>query len=194
MERILRDARINQIAEGANEVLKSFISLVGMRAPGRQFQELQESLQHPWGELRKVWLLGLDRIDAVVRAPTVPVRNSGLRVYAGQLGRSIRRFNREVVRALLRYREEILERQYVQERLACAAMELFASACVLSRWDAESKSKSDGQPDNAATGSVPDLFLRASFRRFRAALAELKDNDDLAITRTADRVLGQPGS
>ena len=38
---------------------------------------------------------------------------------------------------LITYREPILDMQLVQERIAGAAMELFASACVLSRWDAE---------------------------------------------------------
>ncbi len=189
LERMLRDARINQIAEGANEVLKSFIGLVGVRAPGLQFQELHEALRHPWGEWRKMWLLGVDRAGAAVRTPEVPVRNGSLLLHAHQLGRLIRRFNLEVDRALIRHREEILERQYVQERLACAAMELFASACVLSRWDAElSEQAALPMPvaGNGAARGVADLFLRTSFRRARQALAELQDNDDALVTATAD--------
>ncbi|MEY2429425.1 MAG: acyl-CoA dehydrogenase family er 9 [Verrucomicrobiota bacterium] len=195
LERFLRDARVNQIAEGANEVLKSFIALVGMRAPGLQFQELQEVLRHPWGEWRKMWLLGIDRMDAAVRPPAVPVQNPQLRPFAQRLGRFIRRFNLEVDRALIRHREEILERQYVQERLASVAMELFASACVLSRWDAEFGPSSGKAGVNGAAQSVPDLFLRSSFRRIEQALAELHDNDDTATTATADWVMknGQSG-
>src|SRR5205814_8530628 len=97
---MLRNARINQIGEGANEVLTSFIALVGMRGPGQQFQEMMESLNRPWSLLRKAWVLGLDRVGAAVRAPDVPVRSPQLAPFASRLGELIRRFNVEVDRAL----------------------------------------------------------------------------------------------
>jgi len=190
LERMLRDARINQIGEGANEVLTSFIALVGMRAPGEQLREILEALQNPWGEWRKAWLLGLDRVGAAVRAPEVPVRSPQLQSYAGRLGEMIRRFNVEVDRALIRHREEILERQYVQERIARAAMELFACACVLSRWDAGLQAGDapapTGLPHNAA-----ELFVRGSFRRARRSLAEMHENDDALTAAVADSMLRQ---
>ncbi len=193
LERMLRDARINQIGEGANEVLTSFIALVGMRAPGEQFREILEAFQNPWGDWRKAWLLGLERVGAAVRAPEVPVRHPLLKPYAKRLGQLIRRFNVEVDRALIRHREEILERQYVQERIARAAMELFASACVLSRWDAELQTGTANLDPAGARHGAAELFLRGSFRRTRRSLAEMHDNDDAAVTATADWVLGRGG-
>jgi len=93
---------------------------------------------------------------------------------------------------LIRYREEILERQYVQERLACVAMELFAGACVLSRWDAELHQHPQAETKNGAAGAeIPALFLRGSFRRIDAWLEGLNDNDDRAVTRVAQQILGE---
>ena len=192
LERMLRDARINQIGEGANEVLTSFIALVGMRGPGQQFQEMMESLSRPWGELRKMWLIGLDRVGAAMLAPDVPVRSPQLEPFAGRLGELVRRFNVEVDRALIQHREAILDRQYVQERIARAAMELFASACVLSRWDAELQSPpTDGL--DPGWHSAAEYFLRGSLRRVRRSLAEMNDADDSFATATADWALRNVG-
>jgi alkylation response protein AidB-like acyl-CoA dehydrogenase len=182
LERMLRDARLNQIGEGANEVLTSFVALVGMRGPGQQFQALMEALNRPWSDFRKVWSIGLDRVGAAVRAPTVAVKHAALLPYAARLGSLIRRFNVEVDRALIRHREEILEREYAQERLARAAMELLAAACVLSRWDAELS----GPNPKQAPHSAAELFLRGSFRRARRSLAEMNDADDVIVTAAAD--------
>ena len=188
LERMLRDARINQIGEGANEVLTSFIALVGMRGPGLQFKEVWDALHHPWGHLRKAWLGGWDRLGAALHAPDVPVQSEQLRPHAHRISRMIWRFNLAVDRALIRHREEILDRQYVQERIANVAMELFASACVLSRWDADLEAGIMHR-DRAAA-----LFLRESSRRVRHFFAELRDNDDDAVTDAADAVLRHEGT
>ena len=190
---MLRDARINQIGEGANEVLTSFIALVGMRAPGERFREILRALQHPWGGLRKAWMLGLDRLGATLRTPEVPVGSPSLQPHARRLGEMIRRFNVEVDRALIRHREEILERQYVQERIARAAMELFACACVLSRRDAELQASAPGAAPHAAPPSAAELFLRGSYRRTRRSLAEMHENDDAVTSGVADWVLRRGG-
>jgi len=195
LERMLRDARINQIGEGANEVLTSFIALVGMRGPGMEFKEIYDTMMKPSRDrMSKAWAAGKNRIGATIRVPDVPVQSEQLRGHARQLGRLIRRFNFAVNRALITYREPILDMQLVQERIANAAMDLFASTCVLSRKDSEIQfARRNGDaaaPDHAAA----DLFLRQSFRRIRGFLAGLTDNDDKSVLATANSCLAKPRS
>jgi len=189
LERMLRDARVNQIAEGANDVLASFIALVGMRGAGERLRELWEALHHPGSELRKAWCLGVEWAGAALRPPDIPVQGVQSRLQAHRVSRAIWHFNLAVDRALLRYREDIVERQYVHERIARAAIELFASACVLSRWDAEVQSMAGEVRHNGTTGSAADLFLSGSLRRARQWLAELRDNDDPGLNAAAEWAL-----
>ena len=194
LERMLRDARINQIGEGSNEVLTSFVALVGMRGPGMEFKEIYDTMLKPSRGLGKALTAGMNRLGATVRVADVPVQSNELRGQARELGRLIRRFNFAVNRALITYREPILDMQLIQERIAGAAMDLFASTCVLSRWDSELQA-SQRNGDSAPKQFVaPDLFLRQSFRRIRQFLDGLGDNDDKAVLATANAVLGQPVS
>jgi alkylation response protein AidB-like acyl-CoA dehydrogenase len=190
LERMLRDARINQIGEGANEVLTSFIALVGMRGPGLEFKEIYDTLFRPSRDrMSKAWTAGKNRLGATIRVPDVPVQSEQLRAYAQQLGRLIWRFNIAVNRALITYREPILDMQLVQERIANAAMDLFASTCVLSRQDSEIQFARRNGDAATPSRSAADLFLRQSFRRIRRSLAGLTDNDDRLMLVTADSCL-----
>ena len=187
--RMLRDARINQIGEGSNEVLTSFIALVGMRGPGMEFKEIYDTMLKPSRGLSKAWDAGLKRLSAAVNVPDVPVRNAQLKGYATQLARLVWRFNFAVDKALILYREPVMEMQLIQERIAIAAMELFATTCTLSRWDSELSAV--GRNGSSATDfAAADLFVRRSLRKIREALRDLGDNDDRALLRTADAVLG----
>ncbi len=192
LERMLRDARINQIGEGSNEVLKSFVALVGMRGPGMEFKEIYDTMLKPTreGGIGKAWSAGMSRLGATVRIPDVAVRSSELRTFANQLGRLIWKFNFAVNKSLVLYREPILDMQLVQERIAGAAMDLFAAAATLSRWDSEIQSAQGNGEAPSKQNTAAELFLRQSFRRIRGFLDGLGDNDDRFILQAADSALG----
>ena len=191
LERMLRDARINQIGEGSNEVLTSFIALVGMRGPGMEFKEIYDTMFNPSRGLGKAWTAGMNRLGAAVKIPNVPVKSESLRAQASLLGRLIWRFNLSVNRALIKYREPVMDMQLIQERIAGAAMEMFASACVISRLDSELQGVTQNGASVPANRRAAELFLGQSFHRIRRFLSDLTDNDDQALLATANSVLGK---
>src|SRR5947209_8422466 len=57
-ERMMRDARINMIGEGANDVLKAFIAVVGMRGVGEHLKGVLDALRSPLSKFGTLWNFG----------------------------------------------------------------------------------------------------------------------------------------
>src|SRR5204862_6992111 len=84
-ERIMRDARINTIGEGANDVLKAFIAVVGMRGVGEHLKGILDALKNPLKEFNTLWNFGRSQIAARFTTPEIPVKNATLRKDAHEL-------------------------------------------------------------------------------------------------------------
>jgi alkylation response protein AidB-like acyl-CoA dehydrogenase len=186
-ERMMRDARINQIGEGANEVLKAFIAVVGLRDVGMGLMETAKRLQHPREMFPALWKFGSAHASRLVNRPVVPVVSEALRPVAEALSKRVASFGWVAERTLFAHRdnpEAFLDRQYIHERLADAAIALVTSACTLARLDSSPRER-DGSDANLAG----ELYLRLAARRYDQAMRELKDNDDSLLTATADALL-----
>jgi alkylation response protein AidB-like acyl-CoA dehydrogenase len=188
-ERWLRDARLNMVGEGANDVLRAFIAMVGIKPVADQLVKVKDALSHPWRDLGTLLSFGGHQVWARIHTPDVPVRSSKLHNAARVLGQRVRTFSQAVQRALMTHRESILFRQYVQERIADAACELYASACTLARLDHVLNVGNGRAAEVARDEMVGRYYLRLSDRRIRQCLAALTDNDDPLTTQTADAVL-----
>jgi hypothetical protein len=110
----------------------------------------------------------------------VPVQSTEIQPEARRLGKLIRSLGTTVQNTLIRHREDVLDRQLVQERIAWIAMELFVTACTLSRLDDEL------QRNDRSNIAVARLFVADSLRRAEICRQAMRDNDD-ALVRDAAR-------
>ncbi len=190
-ERMMRDARINQIGEGANDVLKAFIALVGMRGVGEQLQDVLSAIKNPLRSWGKLWTFSREQMAARLLAPNVPVEHASLKIEARNLGKRIGDFGLAVQTLLRTYREDILQMQLPQERIADAACDLYASACTLSKLDFLLNHGNGNAEELQREVFIGKHFLRIANRRIQDNLEYLWDNDDEWIVKTADVALGK---
>jgi len=189
LERMMRDARINTIGEGANDVLRVFIALVGMRDVGLELKGVADALLSPVGNFGRLGGFAARHIGSLFSSPTVPVRHAELEGDAATLSRLIGRFGRNVERLLAKYREDVVDRQYQLGRVADAAIELYVSACVLNRLNRQPDGDNHAPIDQSRELRTGRCYLVSAARRIRAQLDALWDNDDQATTETADDLL-----
>lgn len=189
-ERMMRDARINTIGEGANDVLRAFIALVGMRGVGEKLKEVLEATKKPWQEFGKLFSFGKSKIESFFSTPEIPIgAAASLATEKQELAKRVRDFGSAVQSVLVKHQESVLTKQFVQERIADAACDLYASACTLSRLDHLLTSGNAYPAEVSADVTAGRYFTALANRRIQQNLASLWDNDDEQTTAAAKAAL-----
>lgn len=177
-ERMLRDARINRIFEGTNEILRLFIALNGIEEPAEYLAHLGNALRSPLKNLGLVGGYAASRLRRVVdrHADLGVALHERLDGHGRYLEKHVGELRAATDRAILRHRGQIVERQMVLERLANMAIELYATTAVLSRTQALIEER--GLEECGRELELCDLFCVEAGRRFRAQRLALDGSED----------------
>ncbi|MDA7951505.1 MAG: acyl-CoA dehydrogenase family protein [Pirellulaceae bacterium] len=185
-ERLMRDARINMIGEGANDVLRAFYAVVGMRDVGLNLEAVLNGLKKPFSDVKTVKEFLGRKIGSYFSTPKVKVNTPLLTDEAAQLGKAVSAFGANVERLLRKYQINIIDKQHQLGRVADVITEIYVSSCVLSRLDfiLRSDRYSDQQKkEYLATGKY---YFKTAQRRIYTNLHNLWDNDDQETNTIAD--------
>lgn len=187
-ERLMRDARLNTIGEGANEVLKAFVAVVGSKAVGEGFLDILNAWKEPISNFSKLLKFGQEQVWVRLSTPTVAVQSQSLLSEARVLGGLVQQFGLAVQWVLRQCAkiEVFLTSQYQHERLSDMACDIYFAACTLSRLDAMLQSKTGGPPEWNRDIIAGRHFLKIAFRRIRQNLTALTEHDDASTTQTAN--------
>lgn len=177
-ERALRDSRINRIFEGANEVLRLFIALNGVQAPAQALKEVGSALRRP---LRNLGLLGgyaTSRVRLRLgQTSTLDIDvHERLKAHKEYFEKHVAELGAATDRVIIRHREKIVDSQFVLERLANMAIDLFATASVIARTQSLIDERGIELCDREV--ALCDLFCVEAGRRFRTNRSMLDSREE----------------
>ena len=187
-EQAVRDSRINLIFEGTNEILRALIALMGLQQPGERLKAIGKAFKDPIHSLGAIGDFLKGRAKRQITKPSFTKVHPALEQEAELVAEMVHNLALGVENALLRHGKAIIEMQFLQERMANAAIDVFMATAVLSRttWEIERAGSAE-----AATAQVEAarIFVPMAYRRARRSIRALRRNQDLTLKAIAERAL-----
>ncbi len=187
-ERAMRDSRINMIFEGTNEILRALIALSGLQQPGERLKTLGSAFKDPLHSMGEISSYIAGRAKRAVKKPEFTRVHPALSKEADRVAILIHSLALAVESALMKHGKKIMERQFIQERMADAAIGIYMSTAVLSRttWEIERVGGVDAVKPEL---DCARLFLADRYRQVKRSIRRISRNQDERMKAIAERVL-----
>jgi acyl-CoA dehydrogenase family protein 9 len=188
-EQFVRDARINMIFEGTNEILRALIALSALQEPGERLKQIGKAFKDPLRSLGAIGGYIAGRAKRQLVKPDFTKVHALLKDEAEELAEVIHSLALGVESLLMSEGKAIIEKQFHQERLANAAIDIYLSICTLSRATAALEAAGGDEAKAAPDLDCARLFVGAATRRARRAVRALSRNQDERQNAVASRAL-----
>jgi acyl-CoA dehydrogenase family protein 9 len=175
-ERILRDARINLIFEGTNEILRCYIALTGMQGPGQRLAQLAEAIKYPLKGYGLALDFVLDKFRTQYYGSTgIDHMHPILKKEAVLFEDGVPELAKNIEKTLRKHGRVISEMQFVQKRVADITIDLYAMVACISRATASLNERGPGAEREA---KLCRAFCGRAAHRIRRNIRMFDDNDD----------------
>jgi alkylation response protein AidB-like acyl-CoA dehydrogenase len=188
-ERFVRDTRINMIFEGTNEILRLFIALSGIQAPGEHLRELKTALSDPLENYGMLLSELVDRVRNRVVGEQLHRAHPQLERAAGLIEDRTTAFGQSVDLLLRRHGKKIIDEQMLLERVADVAIDLYAMIAVVAR---ATRTLEQDRPHADHEALLASTFCDQASRRIRRNLRAIetgRKNGDQQLGAIADALL-----
>ena len=188
-EQAVRDARINPIFEGTNEILRALIALMGLQEAGERLQELGKAFQDPLHSIGAIGSYLAGRAKRQVTKPKLERVHDALKREGDMVEDVVHDLGLAVENLVIKHGKKIIEKQFLQERMANTAIDLFLAMAVLSRATAALEREGGDEAKAAADLDCARVFVPMAMRRARRSVRALGRNQDARLRKMAERAL-----
>jgi len=189
LEKVMRDLRIFRIFEGTNDILRLFVALSGIQYAGGHLRELQKAIKHPISNFGVV--LGEVSKRAAGAVGIGSGNSLGAHVHpnlsesAALTCKGVDALGDAVEKLLIKHGKNIINEQFVLNRLANATIDLYANSCVLARC---TKSLNEGIPSAHHEEMMTKVWCKEAYGRIMDNLGQLKNPEVLDSYKTMSKI------
>lgn len=188
-EQFVRDARINMIFEGTNEILRALVALMGLQEAGEKLKALGKAFKDPLRSIGVIASYAAGRAKRQVTKPKLERVHEALKREADMVEDVVHDLGLAVESLVIKHGKEIIDKQFLQERMANTAVDVFHAMAVLSRATAALERAGGDETKAAADLDCARIFVPMAMRRARRSVRALGRNQDTRLKAIAARAI-----